>query len=78
MGDEQNLDGLKYKGGLEFLNENDEDNLNTNIDDAELKHNPVFNYLGTTFDKEGGRGLILNSLDVLENNERYTKNWPKH
>jgi len=39
--------------------------LNTNIDDAELKHNPVFNYLGTTFDKEGGRGLILNSLDVV-------------
>lgn len=39
--------------------------MNTNIDDAELKHNPVFNYLGTTFDKEGGRGLILNSLDVV-------------
>lgn len=56
-------EGLTFNGGKEFIFE-DDTFLDFDVEDAELKNNPVFVYLGSTFDKEGVRGLQLNSLDV--------------
>ena len=61
-GDGPNGD-LGFNHGKEYLFE-DDSFLDFKIEDAELRNNPVFNYLGTTFDKEGIRGLQLNTLDV--------------
>ena len=58
-------DQLLFKGGKEFIYENDE-YLHFNPEESELKNNPAFGYLGMTFDKEGTRGLIINDLDIGE------------
>lgn len=54
---------LKFKGGKEWLFE-DDSYTDFNIEQEEIKDNPAFIYLGSLFDKEGGRGLRLNELDV--------------
>ena len=61
--EENEADDLVFQGGKEFIYE-DDSYLDFNPEDAELRNNPVFNYLGTTFDKEGVRGLQINNLDV--------------
>ena len=66
MNSGENEEGkVGFNNGKEYLFE-DDSFLDFKIEDAELKNNPVFNYLGTTFDKEGVRGLQLNSLDVKD------------
>ena len=60
---EERPDDLEFHGGKEFIFE-DDTYLNFDVEEAENENNPAFVFLAKIFDKEGARGLHLNSMDV--------------